>query len=246
MGRPNVIDIAMRTAAVGFVALALLLSAACGSGGPKAAAPTPSFVPSTSTIPALTAREIIERSNDAMNRLQSARVTTEVRPAVAPELNASWNEVDQFVSPNRAHFVRTALPDGRLLETIVVGNDAWMRTEPDGGWISGPRAGDPVGWPQFHRLQPRTGLLDEPLPVTEPLVLREEVIGDRQAWVVSYSYQEQSEKGRFNVFITEWIEKETYLLLRDEHYDDDPLGDQARFTDEYSDFDAPITIQPPI
>jgi hypothetical protein len=231
----------MRGAALALICLSLIASTGCGSGGPKAVPPT--LTASATLEPS--AREIIERSNNAMNHLLSARITTEARPTIAPELNASWHEVDQFVSPNRAHVLVTSLVDALQRETIIVSNDAWTRAGADGDWSSGPWSSQPLVWPEFHRLQPRTGLLDEPLPVTEPLVLREEVVSDRQAWVVSYSYQEQSEEGPFNVFVTEWIERDTYVLLRDAHYDDDPLGDQARFTDEYSDFNAPITIEPP-
>jgi len=228
----------MRAGAIGLTALALLLSIGCASGGSKAVPPTLT----ASATPAPSAREIIQRSNDAMNALQSVRVTTEVRP---PDLNGSRKEVGEFVSPNRAHFVRTSPQDVFKSETIVIASDAWERYEPDGEWLSSPEASQPFAWPDFLRLEPRIGISGEPLPVTEPSILREEAVGDRPAWVASYSYQEPSFEGPFNVFVTEWIEKETYLLLREEHYDDDPYGVQARVTDVYFDFDAPITIQPP-
>jgi len=234
---------------LGIVALFTIgaLAIACDGGGspPPTATPTPE--PSATPTPEPSALEILRRSDEAMNQLCSLRVRSEIRPTVAAELNLPSVRFDEYVAPDRAHYATHSEQDELQYEAIQIRGDLWTRTGL-GGWQY-QRINVPLAWPRYDRAAPRAGPPSpngvDRGPLENLRLVGQEKLGGATAWVVSYSYQAPSTEGPFDVFVTEWIAEDTYLLLRQRQRDNDPFGVQPQVTADYYDFDAPITIDPP-
>lgn len=225
----------------------ILVAAACGDGS-GSDSPTATSTPpaATATLAPLSGLQILERSDAAMNELRSVRTRGSVRPAVAPEQNFSYVVEAQYAAPDRSHSVQRSLDGTLQQEAVTIGADVWYRTGLRGWQRTAERS--PLAWPAFERAVVQQADPSGPGYVSLPPVITSVEEDERHGtpvWVMRYTYEAPSHEGPFDVFVTEWIEKTTYRLLRSEQTDNDPFGVQASVTEEYLDFDAPVTITPP-
>lgn len=223
-------------------ALVALLALACTGGGEPE--PTPTSTPTPTATPTLepSALEILRQSDEAMNQMRSLRVKTNVRPR-NPEVNQPKVIFQEFVTPDRGHSVTRSEQGELQYEVVVIGSQLWNRTGLR-SWKE-ESAGTPRRWPNYQR---STGNPFNPFEnsrhrrsLMNLRVLREEALEGAMTWVISYSVQ----FGADHHAVTEWIAKDNYLLLRRESQTTDLFGPFEQSTEEYYDFNAPITIEPP-
>jgi len=206
--------------------------------GPPWPWPTPSPTPQDRSDPE--ARAILGRSDDAMNALMSVRMRIETRNSKAPADPAYATSSAEFAAPDRMHSVHDS-GFGRQ-EDVHIGRDAWTRSG-DKPWEHRFNA-FAYRWPRFDRLyEPGSEWRSAARNVR---IVREEELPSGTAVVLSYEYGAMSEEGRFFTFMTEWIDKRTNRLLRQDETNDDPWGSRALIRSEFFDFDAPISIEPPM
>lgn len=165
--------------------------------------------------------EVLRRSDEAMDALLSFRVTTRVVPSVAgnPPYETAYDIRGRSC----------VLPAGQMPQ--VQPNGACPCGEQpsvhDLPFFNRAKGGQPFG-PPFAG-----GTLASNLRLE-----REETLDGRRAWVLSYEFKTPSIEGPFTIWRSEWIDKETYLLLRQEQTDDDRFGVRAQVTSVLSHFDA--------
>jgi hypothetical protein len=158
-------------------------------------------LPTASPAPEFSGEQILRRSDEAMARLTSVRMTYREDPSS---------------------------PGSDYTETL-------LNCPPDN-----------VGY--FAPFYPRIngGLRDDPPVFGESAAMnialaRSEVVGGQQIWVIQYNFIAPSIEGPFDVFRTEWIATDSYLLLKQESRDNSPFGAMARVTREYAEYtEVPI------
>lgn len=199
---------------------------------------------SVTATPQPSAREVLQRSDLAMNRLRSVRVRVETRPTVAPDVNRPTIRVEEYAAPDRAHYITRSERGELEYEVVSIGSTRWERTGLR-GWQSGPYLADGP-WPAYQRAAGSP--LGSPAVVSGSMqlgALRQQMIDGVDAWAVTYSFEMQTHEGPVQFSGSEWIAKDSLLLLRREHENDDPFGAQERVVETYYDFDAAISIEPP-
>ena len=189
-----------------------------------------------------------------MNGLTSLRVTVDVRPSVAGI--PVFKHVEEYLTAERARFIYLDPIEGGR-ETCIIGIAHLERSRDQSGnwglWEGKDPLPRPFSWPDIfpEALQRTAGGLawvEEALrefatAATNVAIKREEDYGGRPAWVISYEFRTVGEEGAFTIWRTEWIAKDSFLLLRQEQRDNDPFGSRSLIVRLYGDFDAPITIE---
>jgi len=168
------------------------------------------------------AEEIQRRSDEAMRGLTSFRAVMKVVPSVPG--NPPYESAHDFRG------TRCILPAGQT-----------PKVQPNGACPCGPeqlqqdygtffdraKGGQPFGPPYAGGTAPTNLRLE-----------KTEAIDGRTAWVVSYEFKTPSIEGPFTIWRREWIEVDSFLLLRQEQTDDDRFGVRARVTSVLSHFNA--------
>lgn len=165
--------------------------------------------------------ELLRLSDEAMRALRSLRAETRVVPSVPgnpPYESAVELRGTRCVRDERS--VRQPDPSGRcpcgFVELAYEYEAFFARAE--GGLNLGPPGGGTA-------------------PANLRLLGLEEVDG-RQAWVLTYEFRTPSIEGPFTIRRKEWIDRTSFLLLRQEQWDDDPFGVRAHVTTVLSGFDS--------
>lgn len=175
-----------------------------GDGAPTA---TPSPTPTAKTDPELTAEEVLARSDNVMAGLHTYRVEQVFRPA-SFDIPGIWWTFDVRGTLNVRTVYRAS--DGNEL---TVDCDRWntlrkpLFSERTLGGLG------PDGESRFGS--------------TAPMNLQLEAIGlddGTAAWVVSYDFKSPSVEEPIAVYRVEWIERDTFRLLRQEQWVEDPFG----------------------
>jgi hypothetical protein len=167
------------------------------------------------------AADILQRSDEAMRSLKSFRAVTRVVPSVPG--NPPYENAFDFRGP------RCILPAGKV-----------PAVEPNGACPCGPEGLPQDYSPFFDRV--KGGRLFGPpyaggTPAEHLRLERSETLDGRKAWLISYDFQTPSIEGPFTIWRREWIEQDTYIVLRQEQTDDDAFGVRARVTSVLSLFD---------
>lgn len=205
---------------------------------PTGSWPAPSATPPDTTDP--TARDILQRSDEAMNALRSMRERYELVDPRAPSERPVASGFSEYVAPNRIHDV--IRDQGGTLEVIMIAFETWSRSG-DAAWSHEKSDRLTIVWPWFDRLS--AGPDSWRSASRNMRVIGEETLPSGPAWVVAYDYAEQSEEGWYTVFVRERIDQATYRLLRQEMTAIDPWGSGAINRHDCFDFNVPITIEPP-
>lgn len=195
------------------------------------AAPTDEPPPSNPTAMAL-----LQRSDEAMNRL------TGMREEIKREPEATRVAVARYAAPDRMEFKGYS---GDWLEShsIVIGADRWHLygfTE-NRSWTY-DRSRFAYRWPSYHRGHYEKRVWME-APVSVQLEGQERFDG-RMTWRLSYMRRYESDHGGWiTEYWREWIDQENHRLLRSQVHDDDSWGEAGTvYTRHYSAFDEPVDI----
>ena len=208
-------------------------------GGTPEVTVTPTVTATEVTDPA--AQDILKRSDSAMNRLASLRVDSEFQPTVAPERNRPSFQTYEYVAPNKEHFTVRSVEGTVTYESIKIGLDHWYRRG-EVPWTHEFMT-KPAAWPNYSRSQ--QGFIPMSGPTQNIRLVGEEEIGGEPAWTISYTFQVFSFEGLYDVFVTEWMSKETSLLLRRDYRDNDRFGVKPEVKDVYV-ANADVLVEPPI
>lgn len=210
------------------LAILLVLAGACGGGSsgddspvsgspspadanssPSAGEPTatPSPSPTATAEPPLTAEQVLARSDSVMAGPHTYRVQQVFRPA-SPQIPGIWWTFDV----REALTVRTVYraSDG---DELAVDCDRWntlrkpLFSERTLGGLG------PGGESRFGSTPPMNFALD----IAD--------LGDgTEVWVVSYDFRSPSVEEPIAVYRVEWIARDTFRLLRQEQWVEDPFG----------------------
>jgi hypothetical protein len=166
--------------------------------------------------------EILQRSDDAMRNLKSFRAITKVVPSVPG--NPPYESAYDFRGAGcilPAGQVPNVQPNG----SCPCGHEQLQQDYPT--FFDRAKGGRPFGPPYAGGTEP-----------ANPRLEKLEAIDGRAAWVISYEFKTPSIEGPFTIKRREWVEVESFVLLRQEQTDDDPFGVRARVTASLSQFDA--------
>jgi hypothetical protein len=188
---------------------------------------------------ALSAEEILGRSVDAIRGVTSAHIVFEQE--VVGSYTASGEGV--LILPDRAHFEKTSTFDEEPVETIVIGATGyWADESISSGWNSGPIApfaSNPARWVELLRFyQDPTLVGHETVHGVDCYRLRFPVTFE-PGWLGLFSGQGTGEA---------WIAESDFSLVKAVYtveYEGARESDRMKLAFELSDFNAPVTIEPP-
>jgi hypothetical protein len=165
--------------------------------------------------------ELLRRSEEAMLALSSVRVTLDVDPAAAGESNYQL-EVLEFSGPRCVRSLSQPLPDDGTNRGacpcgyVETNADYFVRNE--GGLVGGP--------PNLGGTRAGRFAVDGPRSYEGTSV-----------WLLDYEFRTPSIEGPFTVRRREWIEVNSYRLLRREERNDDRFGSRDLLISTLHDFD---------
>lgn len=174
-------------------------------------------------LPAPSGADLVAEMMRTMHSLDSYRLDESLTSGLGTTVRATY----AFLAPDR-YTSRVQQQGGETSETIVIGGTRYLRSSHEGPWEK-QTGGPPLDVPSF--------IWDSFQPLTEPRVIGHERVAGLDTTEVSFFGG--TEQGT-PVWFRLWID-DRGLVRRAE------MRAQGHFMDHrYYDFDAPITIRPPM